>query len=148
MEVSIQGESQRTITLTGIEFTVKRRPRPAGGIAIHSQCGGAGFGYTIQVDLDTNPPQITNAMFAMPGKKTRPITFPWRVSLSDPLLLYVSTHSHTCDCEWSARIPWVSGSKRGVIVIDDDGHGFPVVDGDGLPIYLGNTEEGWIPVDW
>ena len=136
VEVSIQGESQRTITLTGIEFTVEPRPRPSGGVAIHGQCGDAGVGYTIQVDLDSNPPRITDAMFAMPGKKTRPITFPWRVSLSDPLLLYVSPHSDRCDCEWSARIPWVSGSKRGVITIDDGGRGFPVVSGEGLPSYL------------
>lgn len=144
VEVSIQGESQRTITLTGIEFTVEPRPRPSGGVTVHAQCGGAGVGYTIQVDLDSNPPRITDALFAMPGKTTRPITFPWRVSLSDPLLLYVSAHSRTCNCEWSARIPWVSGSQRGVIAIDDDGHGFPVVSGEGLPIYLA-TKEGWVP---
>lgn len=145
VEVSIQGESPRTITLTGIEFTVEPRPRPSGGVTIHSQCGDAGIGYTIQVDIDANPPRITDAMFAMPGKETRPISFPWRVSLSDPLLLYVIANSRTCDCEWSARIPWVSGSQRGVIAIDDDGHGFPVVTGKGLPIYLANTTEHlWI----
>jgi glycosyltransferase involved in cell wall biosynthesis len=45
----------------------------------------------------------------MPGSPTSPITFPWTVSLTDPLLLYVVAIAEFCACKWSAEIPWVSG---------------------------------------
>ena len=40
VQVSIQGKSARTATLTGIDFMVKRRPRPPGAI-VAKPCGGS-----------------------------------------------------------------------------------------------------------
>src|ERR1700751_1762693 len=75
-EVSIQVESQRTVTLPGVNIEVKDLgPRPAGCV--------------FDIDLDSNPPRLVDAWSWAPGR-FRPITFPWEVSPTDPLLLDVS----------------------------------------------------------
>ncbi|HMI80899.1 MAG TPA: hypothetical protein VK480_03840, partial [Solirubrobacterales bacterium] len=69
------------------------------------------------------------------GSPTPPIAFPWTVSLTDPLLLYVVASADSCYCIWRAEIPWVSGSERGTIKIDNGGEGFAVVGAEGVPHY-------------
>jgi hypothetical protein len=141
VEVSVQGESQRTVTLTGVHVEVKDLgPRPSGRV-FGGQCGGGATGRYLQIDLDSKPPRLVNAQSIFPGR-FRPITFPWNVSLTDPLLLYVSASTQKCFCEWRAEIPWVSGSKRGVIMIGTPGEGFRVTGYGGLPSYY-FTESGW-----
>ena len=77
---------------------------------------------------------------------TRPIRFPWTVSLTDPLLLDVIATTSSCYCVWSAEIPWVSGAHRGTIRIDNHGDGYRLVGTNGLtsyyPDFYGNR--GWI----
>ena len=78
----------------------------------------------------------------MPGSSTSPITFPWTVSLTDPLLLYVVARANFCDCTWSAEIPWVSGGQSGTIEIDDHGEPFRVIGEEALDGYT-IGEDGW-----
>jgi hypothetical protein len=142
-ELAVQGESSRTVTLTGIEFQVTRHPIPRGG-SFAQQCGGPGFGRSIRVDLDQHPPRVVSSNrdtesiigseLNAQGRPT-PIRFPWTVSLTDPLLLFVEAEAKSCYCEWSARIPWVSGSQRGTINLDEGHGGFRVVGKRGFPQY-------------
>jgi hypothetical protein len=150
VRVSIQGESARTITLTGIEFDVSRRER-TDGMTFSAACGDALRGRGLQVDLDSDPPRILTSsettegiVTAAPSESvdTSPISFPWTVSLTDPLLLYVLATSRSCDCTWTARIPWVSGSEKGFIKVDNNGAGYRVVGSDGLAAYT-TTGTGW-----
>jgi hypothetical protein len=151
IEVSIQGESTRTVTLTGIAFDVTRRPRP-GGATFGGPCGGPVVGRALEVDLDSTPARVVESSAepnGMLGSQTvdgrplvRPIRFPWTVSVTDPLLLYVIATTKSCYCTWSAEIPWVSGGKRGTIRIDDAGSGFQVADTEGLAGYSA-FEEKW-----
>jgi hypothetical protein len=143
VQVSIQGESARTITLTGIEFEVTRQERRKGAV-FSAACGDAIHGRGVEVDLEANPPQVVSSSDSsdgivtaggQPGSGTRPISFPWTVSLTDPLLLYVLTTARSCDCLWAARIPWVSGGEKGTIHIDDGGDPYRVVGSDGLAAY-------------
>lgn len=143
VDVSIQGESNRTITLTGIEFEVNRHPIPPGA-SFALPCGGPGVGRSISVDLDQNPPRILTSNRdpdAIAGSELNdrgepvPIQFPWTVSVTDPLLLFVIAETKSCYCEWSAHIPWVSGSQRGTIDIDEGDHGLRVVGGTGYAQY-------------
>lgn len=144
VEVSIQGESARTVTLTGISFDVKRKP-PSQGAIFNAPCGGPLVGRALEVDLDSSPAKVVDSTVEPNGilgsrtadgrPLTKPIRFPWTVSLTDPLLLYVVATTKSCSCTWSAEIPWVSGGKRGTIAIDNGGKGFRVVDGGGLPAY-------------
>lgn len=135
VQVAIQGESARTVTLTGIRFDAERAPRDDGAL-FSAPCGGGINARGLVVDVEKNPPEVVSSSEelegsiesgGMPGSPTSPITFPWTVSLTDPLLLYVVATADRCDCEWSAEIPWVSGSQTGTIEIDDHGEPFRVV---------------------
>lgn len=147
VEVSIQGESRRTITLTGIRFDVTKRTeeRPAGAVFRGWGCGGGAVARRIDVNLDTNPPSIIRSNASLDRLRLRPIRFPWTVSLTDPLLLYVNATTTECFCEWRGEIPWVSGSKRGTLVIDNEGEPFRLTDSSGLPTYAAVDDE-WLDV--
>jgi hypothetical protein len=142
-QVSIQGESQRTVTLTGITFKVRRRPRPVGAV-FEEPCGGGFVGRRIVADLDKTPPQIVDtnsdpqlAIGAEVGGRpvTKPIRFPWTVSVTDPLLLYVLGLTKTdCYCTWTAELPWVSGERHGTIMVDNGGKGYSAAGGH-IPTY-------------
>lgn len=150
VQVAIQGESARTVTLTGIRFDVERATRRDGGL-FSAPCGGGINARGLVVDVEGNPPEVVSSSEelegsvesgGMPGSPTSPITFPWSVSLTDPLLLYVVATADFCDCKWSAEIPWVSGDQSGTIEIDDHGEPFRMVGGEALDGYtLG--EDGW-----
>jgi hypothetical protein len=143
-ELSVQGESERTVTLTGIEFQVTRQALPPGA-SFAAPCGGPGFGRSIEVDLDRDPPRIIHSnedVHGMLGSELndkgqpRPIRFPWTVSLTEPLLLYVMAKTNSCYCTWKARIPWVSGSQRGTIVLDEGDGGYRAAGIGSFPQYL------------
>jgi hypothetical protein len=145
VNVSIQGGSDRVVTLTGISFHVTRGRRPRGAL-FEDPCGGPTIGRTILFDLDSRPPEIleSNELAHTPlgsragdGERlTKPIRFPWTVSLTDPLLLaLIATTRSECFCTWSAEIPWVSGSDRGVIDVDNGGSGYSLASSRGLRTY-------------
>jgi hypothetical protein len=155
VQVSIQGESQRTVTLTGIRFHVRRKTRPAGW-AFEQPCGGPTEGRAIEVNVDQSPPRI-EATDADPhgylgaehnGRPvTTPIRFPWTVSVTDPLLLLVIATSKSCDCIWSAEVPWVSGGRRGTLSIDNSGRGYEVIGALDVPVseFLNGRWETYSP---
>jgi hypothetical protein len=150
VQVAIQGESERKVTLTGIEFIVEGSPPPKGA-AFYFPCGDATVGRVLEVDLDTVPPQITASSAEVGGSLgtyegrplSRPIRFPWTVSLTDPLLLHIVATTDRCYCTWTAEIAWVSGSKRGVIPVDNKGGGFRVIDADGVDSYGAGPGGRW-----
>jgi hypothetical protein len=153
VEVAIQGESARTVTLTGISFEVERR-KPEQGATFAAPCGDGTFGRALILDLDSVPPDIVAsssevgepvAIDAQGHSVSRPIKFPWTVSLVDSLLLYVIATTESCACVWKAEIPWVSGSDRGVIKIDNGGEGYDVVADPSLDNYVTNGSS-WEPI--
>lgn len=150
VNVSIQGETSRPITLMGIYFHVTRRPRPKGAL-FSDPCGGPTEGRAIVFDVDHEPPSIveSNVLPHVPlgsaegddRPLTKPIRFPWKVSLTDPLLLaLIATTKSRCYCTWTAEIPWVSGGHHGTIEIDNGGEGFHVVSSRGLRFYSPGVE--------
>lgn len=60
-----------------------------------------------------------------------PIRFPWTVSLTKPLNLYLAVQARDIYCDWTARISWTSESSHGVIQVDNGGKKFRIVDGQG-----------------
>jgi hypothetical protein len=148
VQVSIQGESARKITLTGIKVHASRHSRPAGA-SFAEACGGPIEGRALEVDLDADPPRVVDSTATTDGllgvrgpggeRIFGQIRFPWSVSLTDPLLLYLVARTQSCHCEWSAEIPWVSGGERGAIVIDE---GHAVTYSAGLPHY-GEYDNRW-----
>ena len=149
--VSILGETSRTITLTGINFTVVRRKRPKGG-TFAAPCGDSLQGRFVEADLDRRPALVVASSRephgivgpTLPGHRpNKPIEFPWTVSVTDPLLLDIVTMTKRCFCTWKADISWQSGDKSGVIRIDNGGKGYPVVGGEGVPSFLDNGNNSW-----
>jgi hypothetical protein len=140
VQVSIQGESRRTVTLTGINFKAKDLGKRPNGVAFDGQCGGGALGRFLIAELNPPGAKLVQASWSFRDRqnqaRVRPIKFPWTVSLTDPLLLYVGATTNRCFCEWSAEIPWVSGSRHGVIAIGKPGHGFRVINDAGLPAYF------------
>jgi hypothetical protein len=140
--VSIQGESSRPITLTGIRFEVERHRRPAGAV-FALPCGGGVTGRSVQADLDRRPVAITRSnedprasLDEATQRRPRPIRFPWTVSLTDPLLLTIVATTQRCACTWRATIDWVSGGKSGTLAVDAGGRGYTVVGLHGAPLFV------------
>lgn len=141
VEVSIQGESSRKITLTRIEFEVRRQKRPAGAL-FSNACGDAVIGRFVQLDLDRRPPAIVGSTADPEGivgavdpegrGSFRAIKFPWTVSITDPLLLKVVATTKRCLCNWRGYITWRSGGETGRIPIDNAGKGYTVAGISGL----------------
>ena len=147
VEVSIQGETARTITLTGVDFEVERRSRATGAV-FSNPCGDALTGRSLVVDLDREPPAVVASTRDPEGiagvPDSQPIRFPWTVSVTDPLLLYIVARTKQCDCTWRATVPWRSGGKSGTIAIDNAGRGYTVVGTERAPYFLNGGNEGWL----
>jgi hypothetical protein len=153
VDVSIQGESARKVTLTRIRFIVERRPRPPGAVFLNP-CGDSTYGRSLIADLDRDPVVVVRSIGDPKGSTVpdapeqrpyRPIRFPWTVSLTDPLQLNVIAITKRCYCRWRAEIPWQSGEKSGVIRIDNRGKGYGVVGKAGLKVFssTGGGPSGW-----
>ena len=151
VNVSIQGESERPITLTGIEIdVVSRGAVPAGGVYAFP-VGGPLEGRYVEVDLSSRPPRIVassdseTAMWGSPigadGEEVDDMTFPWTVSLTDPLQIQLIARANDCDCRWTASVAWQSGSKSGTLAINDDGQPFRLVSGGDIPFYLPDVDD-------
>ena len=141
VQVSIQGESARKVTLTGIRFSATKQDRP-NGATFSAPCGGPVVGRGVLVDVESNPPRIVTSSKStrkalepagVSGSSAQPLTLPWAVSIEDPLLLYIVATAKSCYCTWTAEIRWVSGGEHGAIKVDNGGDGNSVVGGEGLP---------------
>jgi hypothetical protein len=154
VEVSIQGESSRTITLTGIDFAVDQRTRPPGAV-FSNPCGDSVIGRSLKVDVDRRPATIVASSSDPQGNVDggeaearsvyQPIRFPWTVSVTDPLLLNIIATAKRCYCTWRAYITWRSGGKSGRIAIDNHGRGYTVVGDQGVTSYSSSTGT-WTPL--
>jgi hypothetical protein len=124
--------------------------RPGAGAVFSNPCGDAVRGHSLTVNLDRTPPAIVASTRDPKGvagvPDSRPIRFPWTVSVTDPLLLYIIARTKQCDCTWRATVPWRSGGKSGTLTIDNEGRGYTVVGTDRAPYFL-NGGEGWQPFD-
>jgi hypothetical protein len=152
--VSIQGESSRTITLTGVDFEVRPHRRPAGAV-FANPCGDSVTGRFLQVDLDRHPAAIVSSTRDPKGQaggeeeagqsSFKPIRFPWTVSITDPLLLNIIATTRRCDCNWRAYINWRSGGRSGRIAVDNRGAGYTVVGIRGVDYFIsgGPRRDPW-----
>jgi hypothetical protein len=152
--VSIQGESSRTITLTGIDFEVTPHRRPSGAV-FANPCGDSVIGRFLQVDLDRHPAAIVSSTGNPKGQaggeeepghsRFKPIRFPWTVSITDPLLLNIIATTKRCECTWRAYINWRSGGHSGRIAVDNGGAGYKVVGIRGVDYFIsgGPRRDPW-----
>lgn len=152
IQVSIQGETDRKVTLTSLRIRIERSEIRPGGAIFTAPCGDDVYGRSVLFDLDADPPRVVKSnndadasllMFAPDAEKSaKPLKFPWEVDVRDPVLIYVVARTKECFCRYRVEIPWQSGSKVGTIVLDNDGEGFPLAPRV-AEHYVGPYDAGW-----
>ncbi|MGN6276775.1 MAG: hypothetical protein ACTHNP_12725 [Solirubrobacterales bacterium] len=133
-----QGRPGTKITLTGVEFKVFNLGlRPTGSI-FYRPCNRHPVGAAVETDLDGFSHKIIGSAqsgalavgFHLP-RHSSPIRFPWTVSLSKPLNLYLVVQARDIWADWIAHISWTGESSHGVIQVDNGGKKYRIVDGQG-----------------
>ncbi|WP_315904099.1 helix-turn-helix transcriptional regulator [Streptomyces sp. CBG31] len=69
------------------------------------------------------------------GEPIPAVSFPYRVSASDPEVLLVTARAARCDCDWVAELRWSGGGRSGTVRIDDGGRPFRTSGAPGRPVH-------------
>ena len=142
IEVVVEGTTPYPVVLRGLTVDVVDRAPPPRGVHVVPFGGGALEGRHLQVDLDQSPPNVA-AVPAPPEIGDRPaITFPYRVSQTDPEVLLIMATTSECDCSWRGTLEWTYHGKNGTTVIDDDGKPFRTVAGSKSVQYYPEFDRG------
>ncbi len=97
VKVVVQGRTDASVILLGLDVDVVSRGRPPTGTLLPPEgAGGIGVRY-FEVDLDQRSPEAELGQLNEPIPGQRPINFPYKVSLSDPkvFILYGNTQRST-----------------------------------------------------
>ena len=100
----------------------------------------------VRVVESAEDPEATQGAVDTAGRRLfKPISFPWTVSLTDPLILRVIARTKRCPTTWRARITWRSGEKSGVIPIDNGGQATQWSESKGFRnlVRSGTASSGW-----
>ena len=145
-------EGAPTITITDVHFDVVKLPlRPIGSI-FYRPCkrrlAGAAVeaafdGFVRIVSSNSDPGKALGVGFRLPPSG-KPIRFPWKISLAEPLHLFLIGDSEDTYADWAARIKWTSGSDQGVIHVDHGGKKYKLVDGKGTSWYKPGPGGQWV----
>ncbi|AGS69666.1 helix-turn-helix domain-containing protein [Streptomyces collinus] len=140
--LTVQGTGDDTVVIESLHVrVVDSSPPPAWNAYLGSSgCGGGVETRSFDTDLDAGHPVI------VPKAGQRDV--PYKVSQSDPEVLYVTAHARTHDVRWYVELQWSSGGRQGTIRIDDHGRPFRTSGSPGRPVYeylLGGTE--WYRVE-
>jgi len=151
VEVTVTGATDRAVVLQGLDVEVTARKEPLDAVEVHAVCGDlVPIRYMI-VDLDQRPPTITASVddrsLAPDASEAvnKPVTFPYRVSRSEPEVFSIYAQTRACQCAWRARLRWVSGDESGDYIIDDDEKPFITHGTEGLTSYVSNFGEPLAP---
>ncbi|WP_308312696.1 helix-turn-helix domain-containing protein [Streptomyces sp. ISL-11] len=129
VKVTLQGTGTHTVVLEELHVRVDGTNAPlawntyAAGVG----CGGDVATRSFGVDLDAGSPALT----PMAGQRA----FPYKVSRTDPEVFYVKADVKQHDVRWHLEVQWSSGSRRGVLRIDDQGRPFHTSGSTGRPSY-------------
>jgi hypothetical protein len=151
-------DGQREITITGVSIKRKNGLRPPGqGAVLYHPCSRKLEGTALEFDLDQNPRLLASqasrdaAVDAPLGLRrpaaespSRPIRFPWTLSLAHPAHLFLIVNADLYYCTWRARVHWRTKSARGTIPVDDGGKPYRVTDTLGVHWYMPGPDGQWI----
>ncbi|OLZ55186.1 hypothetical protein BS329_03940 [Amycolatopsis coloradensis] len=127
--VTVKSTSEKPVSITGIDFLVSERKPAIKGVTLGLGCGSETTARFAVVDLDQNPPQITEStskemMWGDENWRTSPLRFPYTVSDKETESLLLIAKTDACECRWKARLRWSNGETAGVSVIDYKGKPF------------------------
>jgi len=139
---SVEGNSSRVSILTGLRVNlISRAPLASKTVLSLEECGGIGVPRPFIADFSTTPPRVQ----ALPGTtedadgntvKTKPVTFPFTVSDTDPEIFELTVGpGPECDCLWTATLSYTQGGESYTALIDDHGKPFHGVPTDHVPTY-------------
>nr|WP_237523188.1 helix-turn-helix transcriptional regulator [Streptomyces sp. SID8350] len=137
VRITLQGRDERAVVLEALRIRVVGRRAPADG-RVHrmsSGCGGALTPRTFDVDLDRERPVARSVPGNDTGEPIPAVSFPYRVSSSDPEVLLVTARAARCDCDWVAELRWSGGGRSGTVRIDDGGRPFRTSGAPGRPVH-------------
>ncbi|WP_430477402.1 helix-turn-helix domain-containing protein [Streptomyces sp. P11-1] len=137
VRITLQGRDERAVVLEALRIRVVERRAPADG-RVHrmsSGCGGALTPRTFDVDLDRERPVARSVPGNDTGEPIPAVSFPYRVSASDPEVLLVTARAARCDCDWVAELRWSGGGRSGTVRIDDGGRPFRTSGAPGRPVH-------------
>ncbi|MER5434887.1 helix-turn-helix transcriptional regulator [Streptomyces sp. NPDC002588] len=143
--LTVQGTGDATVVIESMYVRVAGSSRPP---AWNAYRGWAGCGAGVQTrsfdtDLDATHPVIAPKA-GQPG-------FPYKVSQSDPEVLYITANVTAHDVSWYVELQWSSGGRQGTIRIDDHGKPFRTSGSKGRPSYaylLNDTEWSDVTDSW
>ncbi len=126
VEVTVAGTSAEPVVLQGLTVRMgeHREPLDWNVYAMSLGCGGALTPASYAVDLD-QPRPVARAQSGKDGEQQLPaLTFPFRVSSTEPVVLRVIATTKTCDCDWHLELAWTSGGSSGTTSITDGDRDF------------------------
>ncbi|WP_411076834.1 helix-turn-helix domain-containing protein [Streptomyces sp. cmx-10-25] len=152
VRVTLQGRSPSTaVVLHALHVRAVGRaaPPPWNAYRTDSGCGGAVTPRHFAVDLD-RPRPLARPVDGRDASGDEPrtipaVSFPYKVTASDPEELLVSARTVGYDCRWYLELEWSSGERSGTVRITDGGKPFRTSGTAGRPTYAYDTVEGrWI----
>ncbi|MFF3328685.1 helix-turn-helix domain-containing protein [Streptomyces sp. NPDC002888] len=135
--LTVQGTGDETVVIESLHVRVVDSSAPPAWNAYlgSSGCGGGVETRSFDTDLDAGHPTI------VPKAGQRGV--PYKVSQSDPEVLYITAHASAHDVHWYVELQWSSGGRQGTTRIDDHGKPFRTSGSQGRPLYeflVGGTE--------
>jgi hypothetical protein len=121
-ELILEGKSDSTVVVDGIEVEIVQESAPLRGLAtICQQFGGAEIDpRRVGIDLDRDPPQID---FYPDGQEPES-SFALQLANGEVEILEVWATTSDCDCLWRLRLNYAVGGERHTLLIDADGEPF------------------------
>lgn len=126
VRITVQGKGPEAVVLESLQVRVaaRRSPERHNVYRMDSGCGGSLTPRMFDVDLDRSRPVARSVAGNDTGEPIPAVSFPYRVSASDPEVLLVTGRAVSCDCEWYLQLRWSSGGRTGTVRIDDGGRPF------------------------
>ncbi|OLO25533.1 transcriptional regulator [Streptomyces sp. MNU77] len=152
VRITVQGRSPSdAVVLHALHVRLVDRaaPLPWNAYQMNNGCGGAVTPRHFAVDLD-RPRPLARPVDGLDAsgaevRKIPAVSFPYKVTSSDPEELLVSARTAGCDCRWDLELEWSAGGRTGTVRITDGGKPFRTSGTKGRPAYLHDSAEGrWI----
>ncbi|WP_433543683.1 helix-turn-helix domain-containing protein (plasmid) [Streptomyces sp. CA-294286] len=152
VRITVQGRSPSdAVVLHALHVRVVERaaPLPWNAYRMDNGCGGAVTPRHFAVDLD-RPRPLARPVDGLDAsgaevRKIPAVSFPYKVTSSDPEELLVSARAAGCDCRWYLELEWSAGGRTGTVRITDGGKPFRTSGARGRPTYVHDSAEGrWI----
>ncbi|MFF5305784.1 helix-turn-helix domain-containing protein [Streptomyces sp. NPDC013161] len=143
LELTVQGTGQETVVLQSLNVRVVQSGAPLAWNAytmgyVGVGCGGGVPTHSFDVGLDATRPVAT--------PKSGQTGLPYKVSESDPEVLYITAGAASHDVRWYMELAWTSGTRHGVLRIDDQGKPFHTSGMSGRPRYGYSLDDSeWVP---